>query len=626
MTVRRLFVLAVAPALLFAPAGSAEVKRDREAVVTRMTADLKYLTSDECEGRGPGTAGIDKAADHIAAAFKEAGLKPGGKDGSYFQPFSVRGSARFAPTSSLSIVGPEATLQPRFRTGFQPVGSAGEGKAHGEIVFAGYGLTAPEQKYDDYEGLDVTGKVVLLLRRTPRYNDKERPFAPQAQMTGLSSLARKIENAEKHKAVGVILVNDSATIAESGDGIDVWAAISMFRSAKIPVVHVKRHLAAGLIRSAYGKTLAELEDEIDRDLKPQSKPLAGSSAAIDVVIDQTRTPVKNVVGVLDGAGPLADETVIIGGHYDHLGYGGSGSMARGANAIHHGADDNASGSTTVIELARRFAGLKDRQGRRLVFMAFSAEELGLLGSVHYCKEPLFPLDKTVAMINLDMVGRLRPDKDSGQQKIDIGGTGTAKEFDPLLERLNQKYNFKIRKTASGLGPSDHQSFFMKKLPVLFFFTGFHSDYHRPSDTWDKINVDGMATVADLVEEIAGEVAAAESRPEFVDVKGGAFRPEPADGARPATPAVSVRLGAKFDYSDEKEGVLIEGVTPDEPAAKAGLKEGDRIMAINGEPVKNITGYMTLMNKAERGKAVELTVQRKDEKLTIKAMPTWEEKK
>lgn len=179
MTVRRLFVLALAPALLFTPAGSAEVKRDRESVVTRMTSDLKYLTSDECEGRGPGTSGIDKAADYIAAAYKDAGLKPGGKDGSYFQPFSVRGSAKFGPTCSLSITGPEATIQPRLRTGFQPVGSAGEGKAHGEIVFAGYGLTAPEQKYDDYDGLDVTGKVVLLLRRTPRYNDKEHPFAPQ---------------------------------------------------------------------------------------------------------------------------------------------------------------------------------------------------------------------------------------------------------------------------------------------------------------------------------------------------------------------------------------------------------------------------------------------------------------
>src|SRR5262249_4119413 len=207
---------------------------------------------------------------------------------------------------------------------------------------------------------------------------------------------------------------------------------------------------------------------------------------------------KNVVGYLDGAGPLANETVVIGAHYDHLGRGEKGTKDIGSTAIHYGADDNASGTTALMELARRYAARKDRQGRRIVFIAFSAEEKGLFGSLRYCEKPLFPLKDTVAMLNMDMVGRLRPDQKTKKERITIGGLGTAKEFEKLIDETNAKFDFQIGKDKSGVGPSDHTSFYMAKVPVFFFFTGEHLEYHTPKDKPETINFAGMAKVINFV--------------------------------------------------------------------------------------------------------------------------------
>lgn len=610
MLLRRYLVVV----LLAGPIAAWAVDRPiSSASFARMQADIKFLASDECEGRGPGTNGIGLAADHIAAAFKEAGLKPAGVDGTYFQPFKVRGTARVGKSTALALNGPEATVRPKLNTGFQPIGYAAAGKAAGDLVFVGYGITAPEQNYDDYAGLDVAGKVVVILRRSPRYHDTKTPFADDDTVRKHASIVNKLQNAEKHNAAGIILVNDVAT-AEASDDISDFARLMNTPTIKIPAVHVRRTLVAPIIKTEYGQTLGELEEQIDKDLKPLSKPLKGATADLEVVIDKPDSiETKNVLGMLEGAGPLADQTIIIGAHYDHLGYGGSGSLAGKSNVIHHGADDNASGTTTILELARRFGAMKDRQGRRLVFMTFSGEEMGLLGSAHYCKEPVFPLDKTAAMINLDMVGRLVPDKESGLDRLEVGGTGTAKEFEPLLDRLNEKYKFKIKKTATGLGPSDHQSFYLKNRPVLFLFTGLHPDYHRPSDTWDKINVDGMVRIADMVEDLTKALMTQEGL-EFVKVAGPAFSP----GRQSAGPRI--RIGIMMDYSDEGEGVLLQGVTPGGPAEKAGLKEADRIIAIAGHPIRNVTGYMSAMEKAEKGKPLEFTVKRGKEEVKINVTP------
>jgi hypothetical protein len=277
-------------------------------------------------------------------------------------------------------------------------------------------------------------------------------------------------------------------------------------------------------------------------------------------------------------------------------------------AIHHGADDNGSGTTSMMELARRFAQIPNRPGRRLVFMAFSGEEEGLYGSEYYCKEPLFPLADTVAMVNLDMVGRLRPDKDTKKDRLLIEGSGTAKKiFDELLDELNKKHDFKMVKKPGGFGPSDHASFCGKKIPVLFFWTDYHEDYHAPTDTADKINVAGMRRIADLAEEVIARLATEEKRPEFVAVK-----------ENRGSPSISgPRLGIRPSYSDEGEGVLLGGVTDGLPAAKAGLKEGDRIVEMDGKPVKNLEAYMSVMGSKKNGDVMELTIVRDGKKQTVK---------
>jgi hypothetical protein len=422
-----------------------------------------------------------------------------------------------------------------------------------------------------------------------------------------------MQNAFRHQAAAVLFVNDRDT-AQGGDDLLTFGYTAVAPSrAKLPAFHVRRAVVDALLQSSLGTSLAEIEQDIDRGLKPRSFALPGWTADLEVNVQRGTIPVKNVVGVLDGHGPLAQETVIIGAHYDHLGYGGAGSLSQSKRAaIHHGADDNGSGTTALLELARRFGAIQDRQGRRLLFIAFSGEELGLYGSVHYCKKPLFPLEETAAMVNLDMVGRLRADgKGDSKEKLTVYGTGTAKTFDKLIDAVNAKYGFRLHKIASGYGPSDQDSFYRKKIPVFFFFTGDHADYHRPSDTADKINVAGMRKVVDFVEELVRHLDRAPERPQYVRiVEPRSARPE---GRIP-------RLGIRPEYGDSDEGVLLSGVSDGGPAARAGLKEGDRITAIAGKPVKDLQAYMAMIAQHKVGQPLELSVQRKGKTLNVKVIP------
>ena len=275
------------------------------------------------------------------------------------------------------------------------------------------------------------------------------------------------------------------------------------------------------------------------------------------------------------------------------------ACAAGVRAIHHGADDNASGTTALIELARRFGAEKDRQGRRLVFIAFSGEEMGLLGSKYYVEHPLFPLESTVAMVNMDMVGRLSMDPKTEKGKLEVGGTGTAKEFDALIDKLNAKYGFEVKKNKSGVGPSDHTSFYLKGVPVFFLFTGLHKQYHKPTDMVDLINFAGMSRITDMAEELVRQLASESPRPEYVKGMGSQFT-----GGRMSVPRLGFMPG---NYDDDADGVLIGSVTKGGPAEKGGVKDGDRIVAVAGEPIKNMTMYMTVMGKQKRNQPVEITV-------------------
>jgi hypothetical protein len=594
-----------------------EVNAEREA---RMKRDITFLASPECEGRGPGTQGIDKAADYIAGEFKKAGLKPGGKEG-FFQPFTFGGGVMLGSPNTLRLRGPQGQeISPKFGNDvqFDVLGSSGSGSADAPLVFAGYGITVKDKdlEYDDFQGVDVSGKVVILLRRAPRWENAAVPFG--GKMKDLhAALEPKIANAVRHKAAAVILVNDAT---EPKDALLPFQTLRFAfggggSPGSTPAVHVRREVIDDLIRSSLGTTLRELERDIARDLKPRSAALKGWSAAVSAKVERETFHVKNVIGVLEGSGPLAKETVVIGAHYDHLGYGPFGSMAvswtkAGYKVMHPGADDNGSGTTSVMELARRFAALKNRQGRRLVFMTFSGEERGLLGSQHYSfKEPLFPLKDTVAMVNLDMVGRLPYDDKTQKGKLIVEGLGTAKEFEPLIDKLNEKHGFQLIKKQTGLGPSDHDSFCRKNIPVFFLWNNLHPDYHRPSDTADKINVKGMRQIADLAEDIITHLSKVEERPKFVQVTQKAKAPVRGKAT----------LGIVPDYGSGEEGLVVRDVTAGRPAAKAGLKAGDRIVEIAGKQITDINNYTTVMAAQNLGQTIEVVVIREKKRMTFKVM-------
>jgi hypothetical protein len=614
--VRGLSVGALAGLLALAATRAAA---DNEASEARMRRDVTYLASPECEGRGVDTEGINKAADYIAGEFKKAGLKPGGPKGSYFQPFSISvGVSKLKGPGKLVLRGPQGqTVELTAGKDFEVTVGSGPGTVNAPLVFAGYGVTEGKDGYDDYKGADVAGKVVVVLRRVPRWDNSELPFGgSERAKASLAALIPKFANAQTHKAAAVLLVNDASELPK-GDLLQRLNSIPA-PNLNLPILHVRRSALDPVLLSSLGRGLPELERAIDRDLKPRTAPLAGWSARVEAPIQRTATyAVKNVIGVLEGAGPLKDETVVIGAHYDHWGFGGAGSLAkdRSKKQLHPGADDNGSGTTAVMELARRFAAVKNRQGRRLVFMTFTGEERGLLGSLHYCnKDPLFPLKDTVAMINLDMVGRLRPDKKTQKDRLIVEGVQTAKGFDELIEKFNKKHDFTLTKRPGNSFYSDHASFYRKGVPIFFLWTDTHPDYHRPSDTADKINIQGMRRITDLAEELARHFTTVRERPEHVVIKGikGPVRPRKG-------PTLGFVPGGYADGENAPKGVKVEEVIEGRPAAKAGIKAGDLIVEVAGKPVANITAYTAILQDLQPRSTIEVTIVRGGKRQTLKVM-------
>jgi hypothetical protein len=553
-------------------------QRNKDAE-NRLRTDVTFLASDACEGRGPTTEGLNKAADYIAAEFKKAGLKPGVKGESYFQPFAIPGA-----TGKVVLAGPAGKkIELQLKKQFLPLGSDQNGTATGSVVFAGYGITCKNPAYDDYDGIDVKGKIVVLIRDTP----KDKTARSSREMRSQSGLSVKLLNAKKKGAVAVIFVNDAETAENDDTPFDYTYQSMRWGGAAILAVMAQRDVVQSMMPA--DKNLAEIEKGIDRDVKPNSFEMPGWTVTMEMTRKTDLIKLKNVIGVLEGAGPLAKETVVVGAHYDH------------------GADDNGSGSTSVMELARRFAAVTNRQGRRLVFMTFSGEELGLLGSAYYCNNPIFDLKSTAAMYNLDMVGRLNPDPNTGNAKLLTQGHGTAAPFKELIDGLAKKHNFTLTYQASGFGPSDHASFCGKKIPVLFIWTGLHADYHRPTDTADRINVAGMRRVVDMSEEAITQLTQME-KPAFIEVKGGG----------PFRPTTGPRLQLKPNYGGDNKGVAVDGVTPGGVADKAGIKAGDIILSLAGKEVKNMTAYTQALNTLKRGSTIEVIVERGGKKMTLKA--------
>jgi hypothetical protein len=627
MTSRRLAGALAAGALLALAAPSPAQKPFEDPVLERMRQDIFFLAGPDCEGRGIDTKGIEKAAERVADTFKAAGLKPAMKDGSYFQPFNVTMSAKLGKPTAFTLLGPGgAKKEQELNKTYSPMGFSPSGTAKADLVFAGYGVSAPNLKYDDYAGLDVKGKFVVVMRRIPRYNEKgEKRFDTAVEASDDSThaaFATKIEVAQRHKAAGLIIVNDSTAAAKTDPIATYQQHASGTTPATFPVIFLKRAALDEVLAAAKQKSLTEIEEAINKNLKPESFAITGWRADAEVTVERKDVRAKNIVGVLEGAGPLKDETVVIGAHYDHVGYGTFGS-AGGPTAkgkIHYGADDNASGTTGLMELARRFGAIKSRAGRRIVFVAFSAEEIGLVGSQFYCKEPLFPLDKTVAMINMDMIGRTKPVPADWlglfgkKDRLVVYGTGTSEGFADLVLEANKKTDFKLSTITAGTGPSDHDSFYRKKVPVLFLYTGTHGEYHKPADKPELIDVPGMKKTADFAEFLLTRMSTQESPPKYVAVKDPWTDPTDPRPARPTGP----RLGILPSYTFEGAGVLLEGVTPGGVAEKAGLKDGDIILEVAGKATPNVGAYMTAMGAQKLGATIDIVVERKGKKMTLKA--------
>jgi aminopeptidase YwaD len=574
------------PLSVFAQASSPDI------TAAELQAHIKYLASDQLEGRRSGSAGNRKAAEYIIAQLTAYGIQPAGDSAGYLQPFDFVSAVKLGAGNELRVVRDNAPeLTGTADVDFRPLGFSSNTTVTAPVVFVGYGLTAPDSSYDDYAGVDVTGKIVVALRYTPEGNN------PHGALTPVSSFRNKARIARERGAVGLMLITGPNDDAD--DDLIKLAFDQAFANSGIPVISVKRAFLDPLLKPS-GWTWKSLQDSIAARKKSISVAFVGATATLTTSVEKVYSRTANVVGFLPGTNSALDsQYVIVGAHFDHLGFGGegSGSLKPDTVAIHYGADDNASGTSGLLEVAQELAAHKSTLQRSVVFVFFSGEELGTLGSAWYVNHPEYPLAKSVAMVNMDMIGRLT------NKKLTVYGTGTSPQWMPLLNRLNADSTFSIVPVPDGFGPSDHAQFYGKDIPVLFFFTGTHNDYHKPSDTWDKINYPGEEQVARYVDRIVHAIVNEPARPLF---------------ARSATPPASgggdsrgfkVTLGVVPDYGESTEGMKIGGVRPGGPAEKGGLKAGDVIVKMAGKKILNIYDYMGLLGELKPGDKVPVEVNR-----------------
>ncbi|MBI3259270.1 MAG: M28 family peptidase [Ignavibacteriae bacterium] len=594
-----LFVLCSSFAVGFSGEGDTEL-------AAKLQTHIKYLASDELEGRGSGSAGNRKAAEYIAGFFKQNNIPPLGS--SYFQEFNVPTSIAIADGNKFAL---EITVQQvgvpidqakpvkvNWKVGneYTPLSFSENGTATGKLIFAGYGISAPDLKYDDFEGIDVKGNFIIVVRGTPEGDDNHGKFSSYA------SLRSKMLTAREKGAAGIIFISGA------GDGADSLMELTMGTSDKnsgLIALHAKRMAASKLFPR--DRPLVSADAQIIKTKKPNSFEIQSLKLTVNVQLTRVESPTSNVIAVVRGTNPaLANEYIVAGAHYDHLGWGEEGTLYSGKEKkIHYGADDNASGTAGIMELASIVS--HNPMERPVVFMLFSGEEHGLLGSAYYVKNPIIPLENTVCMLNLDMIGRLK------ENKINVQGVGTSSRWQSLIDSLGKVYSFTISTSADGFGPSDHSSFFGKDRPVLFVFTGLHSDYHRPTDTWDKINYEGETTVVRFAESVLRTISHTAEKPDFIKVK----------STTQTTGGFKVSIGIIPDYSDNPKGLKITGVREGGPAERAGLQGDDIITKFGSTTIKNIYDYTAVLGQCKAGEKLKITVLRgpkEDKEVVLEVIP------
>ena len=588
---------------------AAPARLEQKADKARYIEHVKFLASPELKGRAAGTPGLEQAAAYIAGQFKQAGLEPGAGGNSYLQPFTVTTGARMGPNNRLVVHAGSSEHGLKLGEDYVPVNFSSAGSVSGPLVFAGYGASAEEFGYDDYTHFDVKDKIVLVLRyEPPQFSESD---GKAQHYTHHSHLISKAINARNRGAKAVLLVN-GALSEKDEDTLLKFGGIAGPDDAGILMGHVKNAVAEKWFAEA-GKSLTDVQTAINEGTQPQSFSFPESmTVSVEVDIERRHATVHNVAGYLPGK---SDEYIVIGAHYDHLGLGDQNSLAPSKiGKVHHGADDNASGTAALIELARLFSAQRESLERGLLFLAFAGEEIGLIGSSHWANHPTRPIEQAAAMLNMDMVGRIKKDK------VYVGGIGTGSSFEALIKQVNGKHGFKLDRSKSGYSSSDHTSFIAKNIPVLFFFSGLHSDYHKPSDTWDKIDAESAARLVDMVAEIAGELQAADERPTFVKVA------PPEHGGRPGGGGGGYGpwFGSVPDFGEVETGVKFADVTPDSPAAKAGLQSDDILIQFGDKPIENLYDFTYALRDSKVGDVVEVRVLRDGE--TISAKVTLEQRR
>jgi hypothetical protein len=547
---------------------------------------VRKLADPRWEGRGVGTAGIDSAAVFLAAEMKRMGLEPGGDDGTYFQDMEVTTGVKVGDPCAVEVKGK------RFPLGesVQPIGFSTNGTLEAPVVFAGYGITAPGYDYDDYAGLDAHDKIVLVMSNEPGEMDSTSRFDGSVN-TPHAELRTKAINAREHGALGILVVDGPRYHA--GEPIHPPGSEG-YMSGGLLAARVNARVAEALFAGS-GMTLAQAQEAIDSHTRPHSM-LLPSPARLTVTLQRTRAHTRNVVGMIIGRD--TSRTLVIGAHYDHLGYGGESSLAPDQHVPHVGADDNASGTAVLLSIANYEAFRRPPQ-HDLVFCAFTGEEMGLVGSSHFTDDPTRPLGSIEAMLNMDMVGRLR------KNQLMVMGVGTAADFPGFVQRVNAATErFDLKTSSDGYGPSDHSSFYKKRVPVLMLFTGAHEDYHKPSDTADKINYQGLRQVARFAAAII-ESLDARPRPTYLVAQADSG----SVGRIAGGGGYGAYLGTIPDYMQTQGGVLLSGVRSGGPAEKAGIQGGDVIVKFDGISIDNIYDYTFALRSRKPGQDVRITVKR-----------------
>ena len=567
---------------------------------------VKFLASDELKGRFPGTDGIEQAAKFIENEFQNVGLMK--FNNSYRQQFDVTTSLIADDNCALSVetfvqrIGvpkerwPKLAQPFKMAVDFSPLAFSDNGTAKGELAFVGFGISAPDINYDDYAGIDVKDKIVIFISDSPDGEKKDGQFAPYSNIRYKANIARN------KGAKGIIMIKmqgDSMNIFERLDYANIG------RNSGILAVQVQRQSISKFFPK--NKIMIEVEDFIVKNKKPDSFIIPNTNVEITVNLSPKKEATYNIVGYIEGNDPsLKNEYIVIGAHYDHLGFGGPTSRNNSKKQlVHNGADDNASGVVGIIELAKYYK--TNPTKRSILVVAFSAEEMGLLGSDHFVKNLPIPKENIITMINFDMIGRMKED-------FTIFGYSSAKNFEQLIDSITGLHKVKVVKASDAYGPSDHSSFYSEKIPVMMIFTGVHEDYHTPNDDWNKINFDGMAKIIEYSSHIINNLANSPNRPEYVEGDKTERKPSHGYGSK-------VWFGIIPAFDESPKGCKIGGASPGSPAAAAGFQKDDIITKIADKDVKNLYDFMYSLRDYNPGDEVIVKFLRDDKEMETKVKLT-----